>query len=302
MIKKGNLIIKTASIITSIFLLNCLTSSVYAQTSQNLFKYTIKKGDTIYFLSKRFDTTTNEIFKLNQKLNPDNLAVGSAINIPLNSKLTIHRVNKGDTLWVIAKKYNSSIDMIAAKNFIENSSNIEIGEVLNIPKKNINKDLTLLQKNIITLLRNRDFNQLSKFAHPVKGVRFSPYSTVNPKYDLIFYQSQISKFNIDNKEYIWGAYDGSGEPIKLSPKEYFNSFVYDKDFAHLGTISYDKVQRTGNTIENQFKIYPNSTIVEYYFPGTTKNTNFDWSSLRLVFENYNGKWYLVGIIHNQWTI
>jgi (p)ppGpp synthase/HD superfamily hydrolase len=28
----------------------------------------------------------------------------------------------------------------------------------------------------------------------------------------------------------------------------------------------------------------------------------DWRSLRLVFEKKNDIWYLVGIIHDQWTI
>jgi hypothetical protein len=28
----------------------------------------------------------------------------------------------------------------------------------------------------------------------------------------------------------------------------------------------------------------------------------DWQSLRLVFEETAGNWYLVGIVHDQWTI
>jgi len=56
-------------------------------------------------------------------------------------------------------------------------------------------------------------------------------------------------------------------------------------------------------IENQFEVYENPIIVEYYFPGfKAKFGGMDWKSLRLVFEKYKDNWKLRGIIHNQWTI
>ena len=43
--------------------------------------------------------------------------------------------------------------------------------------------------------------------------------------------------------------------------------------------------------------------MEYHFPGIDpKFEGMDWRSLRLVFEQKNCTWYLVGIIHAQWTI
>jgi len=40
-----------------------------------------------------------------------------------------------------------------------------------------------------------------------------------------------------------------------------------------------------------------------YFPSFNPDyAGMDWKSLRLVFEQYEGRWYLVGIINNQWTI
>ncbi|MGB4440375.1 MAG: hypothetical protein WBJ13_14380, partial [Sedimentibacter sp.] len=64
-----------------------------------------------------------------------------------------------------------------------------------------------------------------------------------------------------------------------------------------------EVLSSGNMAENQYEVYENAIVVEYYFPGF--NPDFggaDWKSLRLVFEEYEGAWKLVGIIHNQWTI
>lgn len=56
-------------------------------------------------------------------------------------------------------------------------------------------------------------------------------------------------------------------------------------------------------LENQFEVYENPIIVEYYFSGfDPEYEGIDWRSLRLVFEQYEGSWKLVGIINNQWTI
>ena len=66
-------------------------------------------------------------------------------------------------------------------------------------------------------------------------------------------------------------------------------------------IGYNQVLSTGNMLENQFEVYDNPIIVEY-FPGLSRLTGMDWQSLRLVFEEYENEWRLTGIIHNQWTI
>ncbi len=68
------------------------------------------------------------------------------------------------------------------------------------------------------------------------------------------------------------------------------------------SVRYNKVQGKGNILENQFEVYPNSTIVECYFHGSGSYAGLEGASFRMVFEKHDGEWYLVGIIHNQWTI
>ena len=58
----------------------------------------------------------------------------------------------------------------------------------------------------------------------------------------------------------------------------------------------------GNTYENLNIFFPDAKVAEYYIPGTEKYAHLDWKSLRLVYEIYKGKYYLVAIVHNQWTI
>ena len=68
-------------------------------------------------------------------------------------------------------------------------------------------------------------------------------------------------------------------------------------------MGYNEVLSYGNMLENQFKVYHNPIVVEYYFPGMNPDYGgLDWRSLRLVFEQFEGQWYLVGIINNEWTV
>jgi len=119
----------------------------------------------------------------------------------------------------------------------------------------------------------------------------------------IFPASQVLNFLPDKKVYTWGIYDGSGLFINLTPAEYYNKFIYDVDFINAPEISYNRIIGKGSTINNAFEVYPNTIIVEYHFSGfDPKYEGMDWRSLRLVFEEKDIVWYLIGIIHDQWTI
>lgn len=176
-------------------------------------------------------------------------------------------------------------------------------DVLMIPPEKAEKIISSRATEVILALKNKDMEKLSFFIHPIKGVRFSPYAYVHLNRDLVFTADEIQNLYKDETKFWWGEYDGSGDLIKLSFKEYFDDFVYDEDFTNAREIGYNRIIGTGNTLNNNFETYPGSIIVEYHFPGfDPKYGGMDWSSLRLVFEEKDSVWYLVGIIHDQWTI
>ncbi|WP_163193028.1 hypothetical protein [Clostridium thermarum] len=156
---------------------------------------------------------------------------------------------------------------------------------------------------VLTAIKNYDMVNFSKMVHPEKGVRFSPYAYVNESKDLVFTADKIIVLDSDVTEYTWGDYDGSGEPIKLTFSDYYKRFIYDADFINAKEVGYNRTIGQGNTINNSFQFYQNSIIIEYHFPGIDpKYEGMDWRSLRVVFEKYNNAWYVVGIIHDEWTI
>jgi hypothetical protein len=157
----------------------------------------------------------------------------------------------------------------------------------------------------IMALKDRDMGELADLVHPDKGVRFSPYTYVRagPGGDLVFSAAQIPGLLADPTVYHWGTFDGSGEPIDLTFAAYYERFVYDADFARPDIVGLDETVGQGNTINNIAGVYPEGITVEYHFEGfDPQYEGLDWRSLRLVFEEYEGTWYLVGIVHDEWTI
>jgi len=158
-------------------------------------------------------------------------------------------------------------------------------------------------REAINALKDKDMEKISKLVHPEKGVRFSPYAFVDVKNDLVFSAADVKDLFSDTTIYTWGSYDGTGDPIELTFEGYYKKFIYDADFANAEQVGYNEILGKGNTIENSAEVYKDSVVVEYHFSGIDpKYEGMDWRSLRIVFEKFEDAWYIVGIIHDQWTI
>jgi hypothetical protein len=162
-----------------------------------------------------------------------------------------------------------------------------------------------LDKQILAALKNKDYESFAGFIHPAQGVRFSPYGYVDTTSAILFsvqgFLEEVSKK--PQTKITWGQYDGTGEPIVLTIDEYFKKFVYNADFLNAPKNSLNEMIGKGNSLNNLTAIYKDSDFTEHHFPGfDQKYDGMDWRSLRLVFKNYNSKMYLVGIVHDQWTI
>lgn len=150
-------------------------------------------------------------------------------------------------------------------------------------------------------LKNLDMDSLSTFVHPKLGVRFSPYVYVRDT-DLVFSAEQVKDLTADKSKHLWGYADASGLPMNMTFKEYYDRYIYDEDFVNADEVSINERLGLGNMIDNSLDFYPGSQMVEYYFPGfDPKLQGMDWRSLVLVFQKEGDDWYLVGIIHGEWT-
>ena len=102
----------------------------------NKTTYIVKKGDSLWSIASKNNTTVDNIKKLNN-LSSNNLQIGQKLiisdandNLPSN-KIT-YIVKKGDSLWIIANKYDTTVDKIKSENNLTSNS-LSIGQKLVIP-------------------------------------------------------------------------------------------------------------------------------------------------------------------------
>lgn len=157
-------------------------------------------------------------------------------------------------------------------------------------------------QEVVEYLRERDLKSLVSWIDPELGLRFSPYPYINIKSDLVFKPDEVPSFK-DSTVLTWGSYDGSGDAIELSFRDYFEKFVYNQDFADAPEVNVNRIQGTGNVEFNGKEVYPNASYVEFHFPGFDKKYDGqDWQSLVLVFVPSGSEWKLCAVVHGQWTI
>lgn len=105
----------------------------------NLFMYTVKSGDTLYGIARKYNTTAQKIRDLNYLKN-DNLSIGQVIRIPemytpedemFMPNYKNYIVQKGDTLYSIAKNNNIDVNTLIKDNGLQNN-NLSLGQIIRI--------------------------------------------------------------------------------------------------------------------------------------------------------------------------
>lgn len=97
--------------------------------------YKVASGDTLWSIAKKFNTTVNEIKRLNN-LSTNLLKVGVNLIVPTDTETYI--VKSGDTLYSIARSNNISVDKLREINNLT-SDILSIGQQLKLKDSTINK-------------------------------------------------------------------------------------------------------------------------------------------------------------------
>lgn len=97
--------------------------------------YTVKKGDTLYKIAEAYNTTVDELTKLNN-LTTTTLQIGQQLKIPTENDSITYTVKKGDNLYNIANTYNTTVEEIKQLNGLT-SNLLSIGQILKIPTNKI---------------------------------------------------------------------------------------------------------------------------------------------------------------------
>lgn len=111
-------------------------------TQSGVIYYTVQEGDTLTSIAQKYDTTVHEITVTNSIVNPNLIYVGEVLKIYPGNRSIIKRkkvftttyiVQSGDTLTLIAIKFDTTVQAIAELNDLQNPNLIYVGEILKIP-------------------------------------------------------------------------------------------------------------------------------------------------------------------------
>lgn len=129
-----------------LFAIFIMATAANAQ-ERKFFTHTVSKGQTLYSISKMYNTTVEEIVEYNPE-SAVKLSIGQKLRIPQNTTNstpvtvvdgerdgeTYHTIKSGETLYRLSKMYGVTPRAICDANPGLSTSNFRVGEVILIPK------------------------------------------------------------------------------------------------------------------------------------------------------------------------
>jgi membrane-bound lytic murein transglycosylase D len=100
-------------------------------------RYTVRKGDTLWRIARKYSMNVAELKRLNNKRS-DNLDIGERLILRATkqtkrtSKPAQVTVKAGDTLWRIAKRHNLSVVELKTWNKLKDADRLSIGQTLRL--------------------------------------------------------------------------------------------------------------------------------------------------------------------------
>jgi len=170
-----------------------------------------------------------------------------------------------------------------------------------VPEISKEESLKLMNNNLLQFLKTKNYEKFATYIHPEKGVTFSMYAFVNSASDRCFTKKEFLYFISSPADFTWGEKNASGELYRETLQNYLSNWVWKKDFS---TASYELngTMSRGNSQDNSKQIYPECDITVNFLSGTKEFSEMDWQTLGFVFEEFYGKYYLIAVINDQWTV
>ena len=110
----------------------CIGPDYTPPETTSYITYTVKKGDNLYSIASKYNTSVTAILNLNN-LTSNILSIGQVLKIPNsssgNGSGTTYIVKRGDSLYSIARQFNTTVDSIKSKNNLK-SNLLQIGQKL----------------------------------------------------------------------------------------------------------------------------------------------------------------------------
>jgi len=166
----------------------------------------------------------------------------------------------------------------------------------------IERELVKESAVLFSYLENSEFAKLSEKVDPIEGVTFTIFADFIKTDNYGGTPVTLTKDEIMDsldKQFVWGQGDG-GPPIEVTFREYVQDYLLKRegDKITYETITFNESAFVFAGVLNTIhKNSPNAKYVEYYAPGEDGNERL-FQSIRFVFEEREGTWYLIGLVRD----
>lgn len=98
-------------------------------------EHIITRGETLSGIASRYNTTVQELARLNGITNPDLIYAGETIRVPAQAATQTYTIVRGDTLSGLAQRFDTTVAELVALNGIANPNLIYAGETIRVPNR-----------------------------------------------------------------------------------------------------------------------------------------------------------------------
>lgn len=123
-------------------------------------EYQVKEGDTLESIAKKFQVPVAVILRESNLETIYELTPGQMIRIPTvnESAFEIYHIQKGDTLYSLAKRYHTEPELLMVLNGLEPNAYLYAGDTLLVPKEGILMYLTQYGDSIQKIANMKELN------------------------------------------------------------------------------------------------------------------------------------------------
>ncbi len=185
------------------------SSSIVNIGGESFYVHTVAKGETLFSIAKLYDTTEEEVVKINPS-SAGVLSIDMVIKIPYeipeytrreirkrDKKFIKHTVIKGETAYSIAKQYGIPVNLLVEDNPTVEIIALPLNHELNIRKEGIGEsDQTEIKENLVEYADNLNSVSDEYVYHVVK--KEDTFYKLSKQYEISIDEIKSSNSIIDN--------------------------------------------------------------------------------------------------------
>jgi len=161
---KSGMELKIPSITSVINNNNSNNNDISSESQDEYIYHKVKKKQTLYFLTKKYNVNEGELLQHNPKLR-NGLKTGQIVKIPKiipnsvnnSSGYYFHKVEAGETLFSLAQKFKLDMNILTKVN-PELSKGLKVGQLIKIPKSNFTENEILIIDHNKNNINNYDYD------------------------------------------------------------------------------------------------------------------------------------------------